>query len=168
MNHPALQQYNYHKWANNRILNRLLELPDEAYNQQINSVFSSLQQVITHIYQADGMWLSVMKGDEFSETIQIIKQLREKFDGCDLAGIQKLYLEMNEEYLEFLTNHDTLDHKLSITHPKFGNLKASVTDMVKHVVNHGTYHRGNITAMLRQMGHAGTPTDYIIYLYESE
>jgi uncharacterized damage-inducible protein DinB len=37
--------------------------------------------------------------------------------------------------------------------------------MILHVVNHGTYHRGNITAMLRQMGYASVPTDYGIYLY---
>ncbi|WP_313897918.1 DinB family protein [Brevibacillus sp. FSL L8-0520] len=37
---------------------------------------------------------------------------------------------------------------------------------MQHVVNHGTYHRGNIAAMLRQQGYAGVPTDYVFYLYE--
>ncbi|MEH7531611.1 DinB family protein, partial [Priestia megaterium] len=34
--------------------------------------------------------------------------------------------------------------------------------------NHGTYHRGNITAMLRQLGHPGVMTDYVLYLYERD
>ena len=44
-------------------------------------------------------------------------------------------------------------------------MKTAAADMILHVVNHGTYHRGNITAMLRQMGYASVPTDYGIYLY---
>ena len=36
--------------------------------------------------------------------------------------------------------------------------------MVLQVVNHATYHRGNITAMLRQMGHASVMTEYALYL----
>jgi uncharacterized damage-inducible protein DinB len=44
-------------------------------------------------------------------------------------------------------------------------MKTSVSELVPHVVNHGTYHRGNITAMLRQMGYASVSTDYGIYLY---
>jgi uncharacterized damage-inducible protein DinB len=39
---------------------------------------------------------------------------------------------------------------------------------MQHVVNHGTYHRGNITAMLRQLGSKGISTDFIFYLYEQE
>lgn len=34
------------------------------------------------------------------------------------------------------------------------------------IVNHGTYHRGNLTVMLRQLGRSGVSTDYIFYLYE--
>ena len=51
-------------------------------------------------------------------------------------------------------------------HPKLGTLESTYADIILHVVNHGTYHRGNVTAMLRQLGHPGVPTDYVYYLYE--
>ena len=51
-------------------------------------------------------------------------------------------------------------------HPKLGTLESTYADTILHVVNHGTYHRGNVTAMLRQLGHSGVPTDYMYYLYE--
>lgn len=167
MKHPAIQQYHYHTWANNRIFEHLKELPGEIYNQQIKSVFSSLQEVLTHMYQADGMWLSVMSGDDFSQTMKIFKQQKEKSAGQPLDQMNRLYKEMNQSYEAFLHEHDDLDKPMKIQHPKYGELKTPVTEMVKHIVNHGTYHRGNITAMLRQQGHAGVPTDYIFYLYEN-
>ncbi|MEY9869279.1 putative damage-inducible protein DinB [Peribacillus sp. B2I2] len=44
-------------------------------------------------------------------------------------------------------------------------MKTCVAELGPHVVNHGTYHRGNITAMLRQMGYASISTDYGLYLF---
>lgn len=44
-------------------------------------------------------------------------------------------------------------------------MKTSVSELMPHVVNHGTYHRGNITVMLRQIGYASITTDYGLYLY---
>ncbi|WP_379865959.1 DinB family protein [Laceyella putida] len=44
-------------------------------------------------------------------------------------------------------------------------MKINLSELVQHVVNHGTYHRGNITAMLRQLDNKGTFTDFIFYLY---
>ncbi|UFJ42599.1 hypothetical protein LOK74_08945 [Brevibacillus humidisoli] len=42
----------------------------------------------------------------------------------------------------------------------------SYSEVVQHVVNHGTYHCGNLTAMLRQMGYAGVPTDCEFFLFD--
>jgi len=59
-----------------------------------------------------------------------------------------------------------MDVHMEYTHPHHGTLKATYADIMQHAVNHGTYHRGNIAAMLRQIGFAGTNTDYVFYLYE--
>lgn len=166
MTNSAIQQYSYHKWANNRIFDHLKTLPAEVYDTEIKSVFSSIQEVLIHSYITEGMWLSVMAGDNFSETMEMINELKEKSNGGSLPVMEQLCSDMNETYFDFLNSHADLDRKFTIKHPEFGDLEASVTDMVNHVVNHGTYHRGNLTAMLRQQGHAGVSTDYIFYLYE--
>ncbi|MEC2456617.1 DinB family protein, partial [Bacillus cereus] len=44
-------------------------------------------------------------------------------------------------------------------------LETSILELVQHVVNHGTYHRGNITAMIRQLGHSSTMMDFVLYLH---
>jgi uncharacterized damage-inducible protein DinB len=47
-----------------------------------------------------------------------------------------------------------------------GGGAASLTraDIVLHVVNHGTYHRGNVAAMMYQLGVAPPTTDLPVYL----
>lgn len=61
-----------------------------------------------------------------------------------------------------------LDKSMTITHPRYGRLDTRFSDILQHVVNHGTYHRGNITAMLRQLGYSGIPTDFVFYLFKQQ
>ncbi|MEV5027867.1 DinB family protein [Paenibacillus sp. LPE1-1-1.1] len=57
-----------------------------------------------------------------------------------------------------------LSGSICIEHPKYGRLDTHFSDFVRRVVNHRSYHRGNATAMLRQLGYSGVPTDYLFYL----
>lgn len=166
MSHPANQLYNYNTWANNQTLNHLETLPTSIFDQKITSVFPSIKEVLVHIYQVNGLWLSVMSGDTFSETMEIIGGLKKKIEDPNLEKIKSLYDELDSQYHAFIAEQDDLDKIMEIAHPSYGKLEISAAEMLRHVVNHGTYHRGNITAMLRQQGHKGIPTDYIIYLYE--
>jgi hypothetical protein len=50
----------------------------------------------------------------------------------------------------------------------FSGVNMSYADVIIHIVNHGTYHRGNVTAMLRQLGFKGTATDYGFYLHNMQ
>ncbi len=166
MKHQAIKRYDYHKWANNRVFAHLETLPAEVYEQQIENVFTSISAVIGHIYQVDGMWLSVMSGDSFEQTMQVISEIQKKLSDKSQARMKSLFSELSEQYDTFLNRQKDLDQLMTIEHPTFGKQQFALSGLVEHVVNHGTYHRGNITAMLRQQGHAGVPTDYVIYLNE--
>lgn len=166
MTHPARMKYNYHHWANNRLLNHLSELPGAVYTRELESVFSTVAEVVEHLYMVDGMWLKVMSGAPMEEVMSIIGRLKQDVEGAGLDRVKQLYSEVAEGYRAFLKQDEALDQAISINHPRYGELKTRPSDLVEHVVNHGTYHRGNITAMLRQQGHAGVPSDYVIYLYE--
>ena len=37
-------------------------------------------------------------------------------------------------------------------------------EMLVHLVNHSTYHRGQVATMLRQLGKTPEPTDYLLFL----
>ncbi len=165
MNNPT-QQYDYHHWANNRFFEHLKDLPEDIYDQEIQSVFPSISQVITHIYQVDAMWLSVMSGDSFEKTMTKINETKKQVANKDWAQMQELFADLAKQFHIFFDDVDDFNNTMSIKHPEYGELKTTVAQLVQHVVNHGTYHRGNITAMLRQQDHPGIATDYIFYLYE--
>src|SRR5690606_17376604 len=162
----TLQRYRYNTWANNRILNHLKSLPDQVYNKEIDSVFSSIHEVIVHIYKVDGMWLSVMSGDNFDQTMEAINHLDQKSKGTSLHEMIALYEEVAHNYLACIRSLKDPEQQITIYHPSYGEMTTEGRQLVAHVVSHGTYHRGNITAMLRQQGYPGIPTDYIFYLYE--
>jgi uncharacterized damage-inducible protein DinB len=164
--HSAVQLFEFHSWANGKFFGHLDSLPDGIYTQTVDSVFPSIRDVIVHIYQVDTMWLSVMSGDSFRKTMTLIKENEEKSAGRTLQEMRMLYEEAERSYASFFGQLDDPDADLTISHPRYGKLDTSVADLVRHVANHGTYHRGNITAMLHQMGHSGVPTDYVFYLFE--
>jgi len=166
MHHRAIKLYKYHQWANEKFFEHLKELPSDVYENKITSVFNSISQVIKHLYQTDGLWLSVISGDSFKETMSIVNKLQKQTKEKSLQQMQHLYDELSEQYLGFFEDEEDLDKEIEIDHPEFGKLKTPISKLVQHVVNHGTYHRGNLTAMLRQQGYPGVPNDYLIYLYK--
>ncbi|MFC5647988.1 DinB family protein [Paenibacillus solisilvae] len=77
--------------------------------------------------------------------------------------IEELGLMMNDlagRFRIFIEQHENIE----VVYPS-GAFNARCVDYIQHIVNHGTYHRGNVTAMLRQLGHPETMTDYGYYLY---
>ncbi len=65
----------------------------------------------------------------------------------------------------FLNSQGDLNKVISVDNPYAGSLKTSIAEILIHVVTHGSYHRGNIATMLRQMGQASAMQDYGLYLY---
>lgn len=164
--HHAVQLYEFHVWANNKLFGRLKELPKDIYDREVQSVFPSVAKTLVHMYTVDKIWLGVMQEKHKDEIQASIDQANEKSKNASLEDMEKMFLNLSEEYVDFLNNESDLDKKISSEHPKFGRLDAHLSELVQHIVNHGTYHRGNLTAMIRQQGYSSIATDYVFYLYE--
>lgn len=164
MKHHALQLYDYNVWANKRVFEHLKELPQDIYLKELQNVFPSISETLIHIYKADTIWLSVMSGESFDETMTLASKLSEETKAKSLIEMETMFLDLSNRYQAFFDRQEDLDKAISCEHPSFGRLETHLFELVQHVVNHGTYHRGNITAMLRQMGHPGVSTDYVFYL----
>ncbi|MCY7786014.1 DinB family protein [Bacillus inaquosorum] len=160
----AKQFYDYHSWANKRIFNHIEKLPEETAYQEVKSVFPSVSDVLLHMCRADYIWLNILAGVAYQEIIDSLG----KFDSAkgDMAAIKQHASDLEAQYQDFFSRQTDLEQTVSMKHPKLGKLETTYADIILHVVNHGTYHRGNVTAMLRQLGHSGVPTDYVYYLYE--
>lgn len=164
MSHEIIRQYEYHVWANKRLFEHLKQLPEEVYAAEVPSVFPSVAAVLEHLYVRDEMWLAAISGEK-ADLIQLVNRLTEEAKGLTASQLEERYNLVAGSFREFMAGVDDLDKLTSITHPRAGSMTAPISGLIQHVVNHGTYHRGNVTAILRQQGHPGVATDYIYFLY---
>ncbi len=163
MENPSLYLYDYHVWANQRWFDHLKKLPGELWHREMTSVFPSISQVFAHIYIVDHMWFAGMSGKSFEESRVLGNRLTDEMKGISLEEMEERFARLSEQYRSFLREQQ--DGPIPLKHPHYGETSVNLSDLVRPVVNHGTYHRGNLTAMLRQAGYQGVGTDYIIYLY---
>lgn len=168
MTQQTMQLFEYHVWANERLFAKLEGLPEEIYNTAVQSVFPSISLTLAHMYRADRLWFSVLAEKPNEEIFPLVDIWEKEAQSKSVGEIRKLFADVAADYRALLQLTPDLDKSMTITHPRYGRLDTRFSDILKHVVNHGTYHRGNITAMLRQLGYSGIPTDFVFYLFEQQ
>jgi uncharacterized damage-inducible protein DinB len=167
MTHPALKMYNYHVWANEVIIDRLRELPQDIYHKDIQSGFSSVSKVLSHIYLTDYTWFDIISGKSMNEAMATTNQLREQVEMKSIEEMKVIFLDLSERYRALLDNQKDIEKLIVVDNPYAGLLETSISETVLHIVTHGSYHRGNIATMLRQMGHTSVMQDFGLYLYQN-
>ena len=165
MTHPALKMYNYHVWANGVIIDRLKELPKEIYHKEIQSGFYSVSKVLSHIYLTDYAWFDIISGKSMNDAMAFTNQLREQVETKSIEEMKKIFLDLAERNKALLNSQEDNEKLIVVDNPYAGLLETSISESVLHVVTHGSYHRGNIATMLRQMGHTSVMQDFGLYLY---
>ena len=162
-NYPV-EMYEYHVWANQTILGRIKELPSSVLQQEVNSSFPTIAHALSHIYAVDKMWYLVVTGTGMPEALQACVPLNERIlhTADEYAGA---FDELAEQYREWFRGQADLEQTVLLDNPYAGIRQTRLSEMVLHVVNHGTYHRGNVSTRLRQLGHASVMHDYAFFWY---
>lgn len=166
MNH-AKNMYKYHVWANKVLLERINELPNNVLYEEVRSSYPNIAQTFSHIYVVDVMWLQVLKGMDMQEALEASMVILEKANSYSLDEFVKYFEELALQYEEWMTSQRDLEQKINLNNPWSGARETAYSEILFHVANHGTYHRGNITTMLRQLGYASTMNDFCLYWYQS-
>lgn len=163
-NYPV-EMFNYNTWANQSILGRIKELAPSVLSQEVNSSFPTIAHALSHIYAIDTMWYLVLTGTGMPEAFQksIVLNMRILNSVDEYANI---FTQLSELYKEWLQNQSDLEQTILLDNPFAGIRQTRLSEIVLHAVNHGTYHRGNISTMLRQLGHASTMNDYSLFWYQ--
>ncbi|SFE70213.1 Uncharacterized damage-inducible protein DinB (forms a four-helix bundle) [Paenibacillus algorifonticola] len=162
--HPV-QMFEYHTWASQTILGRIKGLPSSVLSQEVNSSFPTIAHALTHIYAVDKMWYLVLTGTGMPEALQACITLNESILNS-VDEYANLFAQLSEQYREWFQSQADLEQTILLDNPYAGIRQTSLSEIVLHLVNHGTYHRGNISTMLRQLGHASTMNDYALFWYQ--
>lgn len=159
----VLRLYRYNRWATEALLDALSELPGEELGRNRGSSFPSMLDTLLHLYGAERTWLERWKGtspDAFPDSsgVTSVPEARALWEG--LWAEQAAYLaNLTDAAVEGPLSYENFSGKAN---------EQRLGDLLRHVVNHATYHRGQLATMLRQAGRVPPSTDYIRYLRQVE
>ena len=140
----------YHYWARDRILEAAEHLSPEQYTKELGSSFKSVRDTLVHVYSADWVWNSRWHGVSPMAMIPY-------GDYPDVASVRRAWQTVEQEVRELFRDLDADGIAREMDYKLMSGLESRsvLWQMAQHVVNHGSYHRGQVTTMIRQLG--GTP-----------
>jgi uncharacterized damage-inducible protein DinB len=153
--------YDYNAWANRREMEAASALTNEQFTKQLGSSFSSVRDTLAHILGAEWVWLERFQGRSPGS-------LPDGSHYADVASLRAAWTELEGRLLKFVggLKQEDLNRVMEYKTLKFGTYSNPLWQSMQHVVNHGTYHRGQITTMLRQLGAQPILTDLMHFYRE--
>ena len=150
--------YKYNRWANARTFDAASKLTPEQFTRDLGSSHASVRDTLAHILAAEWIWLERWNGTS-------PKALFEPTDFPTIESI-KTRLDEVEDGIDRLTRgltDESLDNVVAYTNTKGEEWKYTLGHMMQHLANHSSYHRGQVTTMLRQLGADVIPVDLLYY-----
>jgi uncharacterized damage-inducible protein DinB len=159
--HEMRALYDYNVWANHRSLEAASKLTTDKFVLPMGSSFGSVRDTLAHIYGGEWLWLERFQGRSPSS-------LPDTTQFADIASLRERWNELEPRLLGFvrgLTQSD-LDRVFEYRTLKFGVYRNPLWESMQHLVNHGSYHRGQVTTLLRQHGAEPISTDLMHFYRE--
>jgi uncharacterized damage-inducible protein DinB len=148
----------YNTWANARMLDAVEVLDSGQFTRALGGSYSSVQGTLTHMVWAEWVWLERWKGGS-------PKQLFSAEEFPTVSDVRARWLEIQasqEAFGETLTAQQ-LARVLRYTNRREEVWEYALWRMIHHLCNHSTYHRGQVTNMLRMLGAQPAATDFLVF-----
>ena len=159
----ALSLFDYDRWASAKQLEVVKNLSDEHYEKDLGSSHGGIRGTLVHIYGAQQVWLARWKGTSPPGLPGITEAPTRRMLGDKWHALR---MELNE-FVSGLSD-EQLRAPLAYKDLKGNPNQQPLSNLIRHVINHSTYHRGQVTTMLRQVGVAPPPSiDLITYYREN-
>lgn len=153
--------YVYNSWANDRVRTSIEVLTQHAFEQDLGGSFGSIQGTITHLVSAQWAWLRRWQGNSPSQSLQ-----QSQFSTPKKGN--SLWMKVDLDLMNYLKGLDNEMIQQTFTYETMEGEKLSnlLWQAMLHVLNHSTYHRGQIAILLRQVQAIPKSTDLIRYYWE--
>jgi uncharacterized damage-inducible protein DinB len=157
----ARQLFTYDAWANRRSLGACAALTPEQFTRDMGSSFHSVRDTLAHIVGAQFVWLERFHG-------RVPPGLLPAADFPDIATLSARSNEIQQGLSDYVNQISPDDLAATFEYRDLkGNSHRNVRwQTLQHLANHGTYHRGQITTLLRQLGAKPVSTDLIAFYRE--
>ncbi len=153
--------YRYDRWANDLVFRCASKLTAEQFTRDLQSSHRSVRDTLAHILAAEWIWLKRWLGTS----------PRSLFDPAQFPDVASLSAKLREteqdqiKFIETLTD-ESIAAAISYTNTKGEQWEYPLGHMMQHLVNHSSYHRGQVTTMLRQLGAEAVSVDLLYFFDE--
>ena len=149
-----LYEFNY--WAKGRMLGAVDSLSEELLSKDLKTSFGTLHGTLVHICAAEHIWLQRLIGMANPKFLTVA-------DMPNYGAVKSKWEEVEKGMVSYIhsLNEDQLQKTFTFLNFKGEPVSNVLWQALQHLVNHGTYHRGQITSMIRQLGGTPANTDLI-------
>ena len=153
--------YDFNSWSNHRSMEAASALPPEQFTKPLGSSFTSVRDTLAHICGGEWVWLERFLGRSPTS-------MPDNSVFPDIASLRSRWQPIGTSLLAFVRGlkPEDLDRVLEYKTMKFGVYKNPLWQSLQHLVNHGTYHRGQVATLLRQHGAQPFQTDLMHFYRE--
>ena len=153
--------FDYNSWANQRSLEAAAQLSDEQFTKPLCSSFSSVRDTLVHICGSEWVWLERCHGRS-PASIPDLSHVQ------TLAALREHWKPQAERLVTFVRGlaQTDLDRVMEYRTINFGVYKNPMWQSLQHLANHGSYHRGQVSTLLRQLGAKPILTDLLHFYRE--
>jgi uncharacterized damage-inducible protein DinB len=146
----------YSEWSNKRLLKTASELSAEEFSRPQGASWGSVESSFGHIVGAQIIWLSRWRTATSPGPIVEVQAI------AGLEGITSAFEASHAGLREFVAGltDQILEGVLAFTDSRGNTYQSALWELMLHVANHGTYHRGEIAMALTALGHSPGDLDY--------
>lgn len=153
-------RFAFDAWANRQMVDAASRLTAEQFTRDLGASFGSVRGTLIHIMWGEKRWLyRWVHGDAVDRLPDPAPT-----DFPDCGSLQNAWALLNTErrtFTEQLTD-DALQAAINVRGQTY-----SLAELIEHITNHSTYHRGQVVLLLRQLGQTPPATDFRLFVSES-
>jgi uncharacterized damage-inducible protein DinB len=153
--------FSYNRWATHRLLEASQPLSPAALTRDLGTSHRSVRGTLVHTLWSEWIWLQRWRGTS-------PRQVFAEDDFPDVAAIEARWAEVERDRQDLLAHlaEDRLLAPIAYENLQGQRWEYALGLMMQHVVNHSSYHRGQVVTLLRQLGQTPPATDFLVFFDE--
>ena len=166
----------YNQWMNQKLYAKVAELSDEEIAKDRGAFFPSILHTLNHLLVGDLLWfhrfamskackehLTAMKDQPKPRSLDELMFADFKTLRAQRESMDALVLEFSNTWDETMLNSDIRYRSMD-----GGKHQRPLSELLQHVFNHQTHHRGQVTTLLFQAGIDPEATDLLVMMMEKK
>jgi uncharacterized damage-inducible protein DinB len=150
----------YNAWATGRLAPAVLPLTQDEFHRTVGGSFPSVHATCAHLVGVGELWLSRWRRHSPARLPGVAD-----FPSTPADMIAR-WKAIDSEIYQFVQALPRPGESIEITNTSGAKFTHTYADMILHLVNHQSYHRGQLTAQLRMLGKQVNGQDFILFLRE--